>query len=263
MGLDLTRPAAAGIKLGRWRRSSPLALVLMQLRSPPSPAPGWSRTASNRPPFPRSPPASLPRLAPAGLPPPPPARPPPPSAALPPLLAPSPRTNLRTGERVAAFLELPLPPSNMHQHLGDLIKATDQNGAYVTFQAELFGAMRESNAAGDHCIRIDDTLAQVFRNLLHFVYTDTDSLPPETPEMQEGQQGALMTQHLLEAADRYDLQRLKLLCARKLCGYMDVSTVATTLVLAQQHQCRELKEACIEFLRSPRVKELMCKLAAR
>ncbi|XP_034570664.1 BTB/POZ and MATH domain-containing protein 2-like [Setaria viridis] len=115
--------------------------------------------------------------------------------------------------------------------------------------------MRESNAAGDHCIRIDDTLAQVFRNLLHFVYTDTDSLPPETPEMQEGQQGALMTQHLLEAADRYDLQRLKLLCARKLCGYMDVSTVATTLVLAQQHQCRELKEACIEFLRSPRVVE--------
>ncbi|CAL4925051.1 unnamed protein product [Urochloa decumbens] len=91
-------------------------------------------------------------------------------------------------------------------------------GTPVLFKAELFGAMREGTAAGDHCIQMDGILAQVFKNLLHFVYTD---LLPETPETEGPQEGAAMAQHLLEAADRHDLQRLKLLCERKLCGYMD------------------------------------------
>ncbi|CAN6283298.1 unnamed protein product [Urochloa humidicola] len=208
---------------------------------------------------------------------------------------------LSTEDRLAAPAFVDVPASDMHQQFGDLLTSND--GADVTFQvsgetfrahrcilaarssvfkAELFGAMREGTTAGDHCIRIDGTVAQVFKNLLHFVYTD--SLPETTPEMEGPQEGAAMAQHLLEAADRYDLQRLKLLCERKLCGYMDVSTVATTLVLAEQHHCRGLKEACIEFLKSPHVleavvetdgfehltkscpallKELMCKLAAR
>ena len=60
-----------------------------------------------------------------------------------------------------------------------------------------------------------------------------------------------MAQHLLEAADRYDMQRLKLICEDKLCRHLDVSNAATTLVLAEQHNCQGLKEACIEFFRSP------------
>ena len=60
-----------------------------------------------------------------------------------------------------------------------------------------------------------------------------------------------MAQHLLEAADRYDMQRLKLICEDKLCNHLEVSTVATTLSLAEQHNCQGLKEACIEFLMSP------------
>ncbi|CAL4941935.1 unnamed protein product [Urochloa decumbens] len=210
------------------------------------------------------------------------------------------REGLSTEDRPAAPAFVDVPASDMHQQFGDLL--TSNVGADVTFQvsgetfrahrcilaarspvfkAELFGAMREGTAAGDHCIRIDGTLGQVFKNLLHFVYTDS---LPETPEMEVPQEGAAMAQHLLEAADRYDLQRLKLLCERKLCGYMDVSTVATTLVLAEQHHCGGLKDACIEFLKSPHVleavvatdgfehlttscpallKELMCKLVAR
>ena len=89
-------------------------------------------------------------------------------------------------------------------------------------------------------------LPQVFKTLLHFVYTD--SLPEA--EMEE-QEEAMMAQHLLEAADRYDMQRLKLICEDKLCRHLDVSNAATTLVLAEQHNCQGLKEACIEFLKSP------------
>jgi len=63
----------------------------------------------------------------------------------------------------------------------------------------------------------------------------------------EEQEEAAMAQHLLEAADRYDMQRLKLICEEKLCRHLDVSMAATTLVLAEQHCCRGLKQACIEF----------------
>jgi speckle-type POZ protein len=61
----------------------------------------------------------------------------------------------------------------------------------------------------------------------------------------------VMAQHLLVAADRYNLARLKLICEDKLCKYIDVGTVATILALAEQHQCHGLKKACFRFLSSP------------
>ncbi|CAN6311066.1 unnamed protein product [Urochloa humidicola] len=202
---------------------------------------------------------------------------------------------IHTEDRAAASPFVVVPPSDMHKHFGDLL-ATEV-GADVTFKAagetfrahryilaarspvfkaELLGEMRESTVTGD-CIRIDDMLVQVFKALLHFVYNDS------LPEM-EAQEEAVMAQHLLEAADRYDMPRLKLICEDKLCNNLEVSSVATTLVLAEQHNCLGLKEACIEFLISPDsleaimvtdgfehlikscpalVKELMSKLANR
>ncbi|XBH81120.1 hypothetical protein VPH35_106739 [Triticum aestivum] len=58
-------------------------------------------------------------------------------------------------------------------------------------------------------------------------------------------------QHLLVAADRYDMRRLKLICEEKLCKYIEVGTVATILALAEQHRCEGLKKACLEFLTAP------------
>ncbi|CAN6299402.1 unnamed protein product [Urochloa humidicola] len=116
------------------------------------------------------------------------------------------------------------------------------------FDALLFGPMKEGTAT-ESCIRIDDMLPQVFRSLLHFIYTD--SLPETEGQDKEG--AATMAQHLLEAADRYDLQRLKLICEERLCQHIDVSTVATTLALADQHHCQGLKKACFQFLKSPKM----------
>jgi speckle-type POZ protein len=70
------------------------------------------------------------------------------------------------------------------------------------FMAELFGPMKEKT---DDCVPIPDMEAKVFTAMLHFIYTD--SLPP----MDDGDV-VLMAQHLLVAADRYNLERLKLLC---------------------------------------------------
>nr|ACF78808.1 unknown [Zea mays] len=92
-------------------------------------------------------------------------------------------------------------------------------------------------------VQIDEMRADVFRNLLHFIYTD--ALPKSEPQEEE----ALMAQHLLVAADRYGMERLKLVCEDILCRHIDVSTAATTLALAEQHQCQGLKEACFQFLK--------------
>ncbi|KAI4999114.1 hypothetical protein ZWY2020_059867 [Hordeum vulgare] len=108
------------------------------------------------------------------------------------------------------------------------------------FRAELYGAMKESTA---DCVHIHGMRPEVFRHLLHFVYTD--SLPDE----EDDDDGVVaMAQHLMEAADRYGMERLKLVCEHRLCTHMDVSTVATTLALAEQHHCQGLKDACFDFL---------------
>ncbi|KAF7018964.1 hypothetical protein CFC21_032198 [Triticum aestivum] len=108
------------------------------------------------------------------------------------------------------------------------------------FMAQLFGPMMENDAKS---IQIDDMEAKVFKMMLHFIYTDT------LPNIDEGEI-VEMAQHLFVAADRYNLERLKLICANMLCNYMDVSTVATTLALAEQHDRDRLKEVCYRFLAS-------------
>ena len=61
-------------------------------------------------------------------------------------------------------------------------------------------------------VQIDGMRAEVFRHLLHFVYTDS------LPEEEEGD-GVAMAQHLMEAADRYGMERLKLVCEDRLCRH--------------------------------------------
>ena len=90
-------------------------------------------------------------------------------------------------------------------------------------------------------IEIDDMEPAVFEALLHFVYTD--SLPGDADNN-------VAMQHMLVAADRYGLDRLRLLCEAKLCHDIDVPTVATTLALAEQDHCPHLRGACIGFIAS-------------
>lgn len=102
--------------------------------------------------------------------------------------------------------------------------------------------MKEGTTTDAICI--DDMEAEVFKTLLSFMYTDA------LPDMKQQEESA-MVQHLLVAADRYNLERLKLICEDKLCNRIDASSVATILALAEQHRCHGLKEACLIFLSSP------------
>lgn len=105
--------------------------------------------------------------------------------------------------------------------------------------------MKESSGS---TIEIHDMEADVFKYLLHFIYTDTVLPAPESNKGAEALANLVMTQHLLVAADRNNIGRLKLICQEKLCSQIDSQMVATSLALAEQHGFHALKEACLEFL---------------
>ncbi|KQK11131.1 BTB/POZ and MATH domain-containing protein 3 [Brachypodium distachyon] len=164
-----------------------------------------------------------------------------------------------------------VPPAactaSLQRHLGDLLSSKE--GADVTFmvgdeafaahrcilaarspvfKAQLFGAMKESTGARDDAVRIEDMAPQVFEALLYFLYTECLTSPESEKTPQE--QDVTMTQHLLVAADRYDLDKLKLICEETLCECIDSSNAVTILALAEQHNCAGLKQACLNFIRS-------------
>ncbi|CAM0954264.1 unnamed protein product [Alopecurus aequalis] len=165
--------------------------------------------------------------------------------------------------RSAASPFVSVPPPDMQRHFTDLLMAKE--GTDVTlkvgnetfaahrcvlaarsrvFKAELFGPMKEGTTTAG-AILVEDMDARVFRALLAFIYNDSE------PELGKEDDEAVMWQHLLAAADRYDLQRLKLMCEDKLCGFIDVNTTTTILALAELYCCDGLKTACYEFLGAP------------
>ncbi|CAL4982956.1 unnamed protein product [Urochloa decumbens] len=157
-------------------------------------------------------------------------------------------------------------PGDTHRDLGDLL-ANQEAGRDVTFEvggeqftahrcvlaarstvfmAELFGGpgKLQQNAANTSHIRVQGMEPKVFKAMLHFIYTDS------LPEVDEGDDSKVaMAQGLLAAADRYKLERLKMVCGDMLCSYIDADTAVTTLQLAHKHGCHGLKEACAKFLK--------------
>ncbi|KAL6842080.1 hypothetical protein ACP4OV_028059 [Aristida adscensionis] len=119
--------------------------------------------------------------------------------------------------------------------------------------AEFFGHMEE-NSSG--LVEIKEMEADVFKSMLHFIYTDS---VPELEEKLEVETN--LAQHLLVAADRYGLDRLKIICERRLTLGIDVGMVATTLALAEQLNCSKLKASCIEFIAGASPKNLDAILA--
>ncbi|XP_022761953.1 BTB/POZ and MATH domain-containing protein 2-like isoform X1 [Durio zibethinus] len=160
-----------------------------------------------------------------------------------------------------------VPPSDLGHHFGRLLESG--KGADVKFEvegeifdahklvlaarspvfrAQLFGPLKDRNT---QCIRVEDMEAPVFKTLLHFIYWDA---LPDMEELVGSTSKCFSThvaQHLLAAADRYALERLRLLCEAKLCEGVAINTVATTLALAEQHNCLHLKAVCLKFIALP------------
>uniref|UniRef100_N1QT29 Speckle-type POZ protein-like protein n=1 Tax=Aegilops tauschii TaxID=37682 RepID=N1QT29_AEGTA len=162
--------------------------------------------------------------------------------------------------------QVKLPPPELSNDFADLLESKE--GADVTFcvQGETFPAHRVVLAARSPVFRVqlcgpmmekdgsyvivEDMLPDVFRALIHFVYTDCLVLPFDGFDDEDRKE---IVRHLLEAADRYAIEKLKLICEATLCSCLDVQTVATTYALADQHQCNDLKQACLKFMASPTI----------
>ncbi|KZV18516.1 BTB/POZ and MATH domain-containing protein 2-like [Dorcoceras hygrometricum] len=162
---------------------------------------------------------------------------------------------------------IPLPPSDIGQHFGQLLesgKGTDVvfeidgetfaahklvlAARSPVFRAQLYGPMKDQSA---QFIKIEDMEAPVFKALLHFMYFDALPDLEELTGLNPKWASTLMSQHLLAAADRYGLDRLRLLCESNLCADVAIHTVATTLALAEQHHCFQLKSVCLKFVALP------------
>jgi speckle-type POZ protein len=169
--------------------------------------------------------------------------------------------------RTTPSVEVELPASDLPAHLGRLLE--EPEGADITFdvqgeifhahkivlamrsavfKAELYGPMREKDA---RVIVVDEMPPLVFKALLHFVYTDALLVPDDLG----AEEYRDLMRHLLEAADRYAMERLKLVCELILGRTLDARTVKTTLALADQHCCKCLKDVCVQFMSSVGLKE--------
>ncbi|XP_037451786.1 BTB/POZ and MATH domain-containing protein 1-like [Triticum dicoccoides] len=167
----------------------------------------------------------------------------------------------RSADNAVAYVSV--PPCNVCQNLGKLFET--KMGTDVVFEvggetipahrcvlaacspvfaAELFGQMKEGNAAAAGVVRVEDLEMEVFKALLRFAYTGSLSL--------QGMENDHVTcQKLLVAADRYGMERLKLICEEWICECIDVDTVVTILALAERHHCEGPKKACFDFLADP------------
>jgi speckle-type POZ protein len=159
--------------------------------------------------------------------------------------------------------EVEVPASDTLQNLGRFL--VDHVTADVTFKVQqetflahrimlaacspvfdrqlLSGEMREKDMG---CVLVHDMQPVVFKALLHFVYTD--SLVGIGDMVVVGDQIELI-RHLLVAADRYCVDRLKSICEAILCKCVDMESLLTTVALADQCHCMKLLAACVEFLK--------------
>jgi speckle-type POZ protein len=156
---------------------------------------------------------------------------------------------------------LEVPPSDIGSHLGCLLDCScTSSGSDVSFivdgekfpahravlaarspvfKAQLLGSMADANMPS---ITLHDIAPATFKVMLRFMYTDACPVDAELGDSPDE-----MLQHLLAAADRFALDRLKLLCASKLWDNVSVDTVATALMWAETYNCPELKKKCIDF----------------
>ncbi|XVF56812.1 hypothetical protein PTKIN_Ptkin06aG0150400 [Pterospermum kingtungense] len=158
-----------------------------------------------------------------------------------------------------------VPESDIGSHFGMLLE--NEEGSDITFnvlgekfyahklvlaarssvfEAEFSDMMEEDNNE----IIVTDMEPKVFKALLHFIYRDTlidDEEFSGTSSSCMPSVSDTLAAKLLEAADKYDLPRLRLTCESVLCKDISVNSVANILALADRYHAMDLKSICLKF----------------
>jgi len=112
--------------------------------------------------------------------------------------------------------------------------------AVLAARSPVFAAMfeHEMEEKKQNRVEIVDMDKDVLNEMLKFIYTG------KATNLEK------MADDLLAAADKYDLERLKMLCEESLCNNLSNETAADILILADMHSANQLKFHAIEFINS-------------
>ncbi|XP_074562838.1 BTB/POZ and MATH domain-containing protein 4-like, partial [Curcuma longa] len=158
-----------------------------------------------------------------------------------------------------------VPDSDIGVHFGSLLDRQEGSDVVFDVSGEKFHAHKLVLAARspvfksqfyenpndeENNIIISDMEPKVFRAMLHFIYRDSFIEDDETTKSDspESSPSGRMAAKLLAAADKYGLERLRLLCEAHLCKDLCVDSVANTLSLADHYHATELKAACLKYV---------------
>ncbi|KAJ6225004.1 hypothetical protein RDWZM_003549 [Blomia tropicalis] len=110
--------------------------------------------------------------------------------------------------------------------------------AILGARSPVFAAMfeHEMEEKKQNRVEITDMDPEVLREMLRFIYTG------KAPYLDK------WDAELLAAADKYDLERLKVMCEESLCSNLSVESAAEVLILADMHSANQLKAHAIEFI---------------
>lgn len=110
--------------------------------------------------------------------------------------------------------------------------------AILAARSSVLQKMFEHNfkESATNTITVEDIDAQVFKELLTYVYTET------VPNLKS------LASPLLVAAEKYQLQRLKAVCEQHLSYSLQVDNAAQTLWLAHTYRADQLKKNTMKFI---------------
>ncbi|XP_065205310.1 speckle-type POZ protein B-like isoform X20 [Planococcus citri] len=130
-----------------------------------------------------------------------------------------------------------------NQELTDVIlsvngKEYPAHKAVLAARSPVFCAMFKHSTKESELNRVDieDINEAVVEGMLKYIYTGKCD---DLDELAEG---------LLAAADKYDLGRLKIMCAKKLINGLSVENAANVLILADMHHHEDLKREATIFI---------------
>uniref|UniRef100_A0A8C9N686 Speckle type BTB/POZ protein n=1 Tax=Serinus canaria TaxID=9135 RepID=A0A8C9N686_SERCA len=103
--------------------------------------------------------------------------------------------------------------------------------AILAARSPVFSAMfeHEMEESKKNRVEINDVEPEVFKEMMCFIYTG------KAPNLDK------MADDLLAAADKYALERLKVMCEDALCSNLSVENAAEILILADLHSADQLK----------------------
>ncbi|XP_046408123.1 speckle-type POZ protein B isoform X2 [Ischnura elegans] len=110
--------------------------------------------------------------------------------------------------------------------------------AILAARSPVFAAMfeHEMEERKHNRVEITDVDHEVLREMLRFIYTG------KAANLEK------MADDLLAAADKYALERLKVMCEEALCTNLSIENAADILILADLHSADQLKAQAIDFI---------------